>query len=84
MIECRYCETEIIFSDLHINPSGKKIPLNLNETPHRCNGWLVQNRKYYPCRKCQKPIYFDDHQKTDKGKWIPISKSSGLPHQCDN
>jgi hypothetical protein len=74
-----------MFSDLYISSSGKKIPLNLNETPHRCNGWLVQNRKYRLCVKgCEAMIYFDEKQKSKNNKWVPIDRRTGLPHQCDN
>jgi hypothetical protein len=33
---CKYCNGEITFHDDRIAPSGKKIPLNLDDTIHDC------------------------------------------------
>jgi hypothetical protein len=78
------CNLEITFSDWHVSPTGKKIPLDaITESPHRCSIWKQQHRRYYPCRNdCGAEIYFDDSLKSRNGKWVPIDRETGDPHRC--
>jgi hypothetical protein len=79
MASCRLCSQEILFSDLHVSPLGRKIPLDPNERPHKCSVWLAQHIKYKKYSKgCGADVYWDEKQKSINNRWVPIDKNTGF------
>ena len=80
-IVCKYgCQTPIKFDINRVSKNGKKIPLNLDSTPHDC-----ENRPYNngtrSCYYCSGLITFSDSITAESGKRIPLNPDSSL-HDC--
>jgi len=43
--DCRYCKQPLVFDDSIRSASGSRRPLNLDKTPHTCDGaeWAFQH-----------------------------------------
>jgi hypothetical protein len=85
---CQYdCDTQIKFDNSKVSVSGKRIPLELNGTPHRCannpynQSTTTAEKKVYSCNYCGKEITFDDNKKTASGRSIPLN-SDKTNHDC--
>jgi hypothetical protein len=80
---CKYgCQTPIKFDNSQISANGKKIPLNLDGTPHDCTSKrLAYNRRTIACKYCTQQITFDENVKADSGKMIPLNPD-GAYHNC--
>lgn len=88
-INCSYCGILLTFDDLHIAPSGKKIPLEFDEEtdtvigPHTCMQRLRKTSNL-TCNGCGKKIFFHPDFTSKYGKSIPLSVDSGGKHRCPN
>jgi hypothetical protein len=82
-MKCRDCKREIIFSDMYLSKSGRKIPLEQDDKngelqPHKCTV-----TKAILCRHCGIAIIFDPKYKSESGKMIPLLASTKEPHKCN-
>jgi hypothetical protein len=80
---CKYgCQSPIKFDNSRISANGKKIPLNMDGTPHDCTSRrLAYNRRTIACKYCIQQITFDENVKADSGKMIPLNPD-GTYHNC--
>lgn len=80
---CKYgCQSPIKFDNSRISANGRKIPLNMDGTPHDCTSKrLAYNRRTIPCKYCTQQITFDEKVKADSGKMIPLNPD-GTYHNC--
>jgi hypothetical protein len=87
---CKHgCCTQIVFDNNIKSKNDKRVPLNLDRTPHSCsnNPYNQQagnrERKIYFCNYCGKEITFDNNKKTPGGKSIPLNPDM-TDHDCPN
>jgi hypothetical protein len=81
VILCKYeCGAPIKFDVNRVSPKGKKIPLNLDDTPHDCPK-RPYNRGTKPCNYCGRQITFNDNITAESGKRIPLNPDTSY-HDC--
>jgi hypothetical protein len=80
---CKYgCQTAIKFDNDRISANGRKIPLNKDDTPHRCpKRTSSYNKRTIRCNYCNEQITFDNNIKSKSGKKIPLNLDRSY-HNC--
>jgi hypothetical protein len=87
VLQCKYCQSKISFSDQVISPRGKKIPLNAGTLQkHECKegkeAWKNNSKGTLNCRLCGEAIYFDSSNLSENGKHIPMEVLTNKNHDC--
>jgi hypothetical protein len=94
---CKFgCGTSIKFDDRKVSRIGKKIPLNLDGSPHDCPSspfnktkqrQQIDNnnnvRRAITCKYCSQQITFNDKITSARGIKIPLNVD-GSNHKCRN
>jgi hypothetical protein len=81
VILCMFgCGTPLKFDVNRVSRNGKKIPLNLDGTPHDC-AYRPYNNGRRSCYYCSGLITFSDTIIAESGKRIPLNPDNSL-HDC--
>ena len=92
---CKFgCQIPIKFDNSRVSAKGKKIPLNVDGSPHDCPSSPFNKAKQrheidnnttstITCRYCSQQIRFDDKIISVRGRKIPLN-IDGSNHNCRN